>query len=59
MDLHELSDRTYPLLQRHESRLQQLRHERKAERQRLDGLKKTLQTRLQINPKATNDARAS
>lgn len=31
---------------RHESKIQELRHERKAEGQRLDGLKKMLQIKL-------------
>jgi hypothetical protein len=41
------ADHTQPVLSKqHESKLQQLRHERKAESQHLDGLKKTLQEKL-------------
>jgi hypothetical protein len=38
---------------RHECRIQELRHERKSEGQRLEGLKKVLQTRLPGMPKGT------
>jgi hypothetical protein len=37
-------------LKKHESKLQERRHDRKSELQRLDNLKKTLQSRLQLHP---------
>jgi hypothetical protein len=42
MNRYELS-----LSKQHESKIQELRHERRTEVQKLDGLKKVLQTRLQ------------
>jgi hypothetical protein len=42
---------SYPVLSKqHESKLQELRHERKTEMQHLDGLKKALQTKLGAPP---------
>jgi hypothetical protein len=43
----------------HESMRQDVRHERKSEGQRLDRLKKALQTRLQADPKEAKEIRAA
>ncbi len=48
-----------PLLKQHESKMQHLRHEQKTEEQRLDRLKKTLQTRLHTDPREAKEIRAA
>jgi hypothetical protein len=45
--------------QQHESMRQDVRQERKSEGQRLDRLKKTLQTRLPIHPTKAKEIRAA
>ena len=47
------------LSERHECRIQELRHERKSEGLRLEGLKKVLQTRLPADPPETREVRAA
>jgi hypothetical protein len=59
MNRYEVNRHECSLSERHESKMQELRHERKAEWQRLDGLKKVLQTRLQTNPTESNEVRAT
>jgi hypothetical protein len=46
MDRHEIDRYKSFLLRQHEARAQELRYERKSEMERLDGLKKSLQTKL-------------
>jgi len=43
----------------HETKLQQLRHERTVEVQHLDGLKKALLTKLQAHPVETQQVRVA
>ncbi len=47
------------LSERHECRIQELRHERKSEGLRLEGLKKVLQTKLPADPPETREVRAA
>ncbi len=46
-------------LRRHESTMQELRHERKTESLRLDGLKKVLQTKMHLDPARNQQVRAA
>ena len=46
MDRHEIDRYKSLLIKQHEAKAQELRYERKAEMDRLDGLKKFLQTKL-------------
>ena len=46
MDRHELDGYQSLLRKQHAARMQELRRERKSEEERLDGLKKSLQTKL-------------
>jgi hypothetical protein len=44
---------------KHEAKIQELRHERKTEFQRLDCLKKLLQTKLQRDPTESREVQAA
>jgi hypothetical protein len=55
MNRYDMKGPKPPVSDRHESRLQELRHERKSEGHRLDGLKKVLQTRLLADPPETRE----
>jgi hypothetical protein len=46
MDRHEIDRYKSLLLKQHEAKAQELRHERRSETERLDGLKKSLQAKL-------------
>jgi hypothetical protein len=46
-------------LKPHEGKMQELRHERKTEGKRLDGLKKALETKLSAGPAGANEGRAA
>ena len=50
MSRHKMKGYELSLSERHECKVQELRHERKSEGHRLDGLKKVLQTRLPPDP---------
>jgi len=46
MDRHEIDRYKSLLRKQHEAKAQELRYERRSEMERLDGLKKSLQTKL-------------
>jgi hypothetical protein len=48
MDRHEIDRYKSLLRKQHEAKAQELRYERRSELERLDGLKKSLQTKLEI-----------
>ena len=48
-----------PLSKQHETNMQDVRHERKSEAQRLERLKKTLQTKLHADRKESRKIRAA
>ena len=46
MDRHEIDRYRSLLIKQHEAKAQELRYERRSETERLDGLKKSLRTKL-------------
>jgi hypothetical protein len=57
VDRYAISRHGESLSKQHEAKKQELRHERKTELDRLDGLKKSLQTKLHTDQK--NETRAA
>jgi hypothetical protein len=59
MNRNEIGNKPFASSDRHECRIQELRHERKSEGQRLEGLKKVLQARLVPDTPQAAEVRAA